>query len=197
MLLPSYDTTNFSRHRWWFEVSKTSMWQQTQSYRNRIMSCSLWSNDDTLRMAPTKEQSVKYGAGAIPFTPQDHTMNFSSRDSKILSSFQHVQNRDRSGGSQGAFWSEYRHLCPVEHFHGSGWRGEPLYLTWNDHSDGLIMANAMAKAIRGHINLEWKSWFFYRKLGVDCARANVALHGFSLCVLIEPFSVLSSKTFAY
>ncbi|EON68707.1 hypothetical protein W97_07965 [Coniosporium apollinis CBS 100218] len=35
-------------------------------------------------------------------------------------------------------------------------------------------------SIRGHIALNWKSWFFYRKLSADCARANVGLHGFSM-----------------
>jgi ferritin heavy chain len=38
----------------------------------------------------------------------------------------------------------------------------------------------IAPAIRGHIHLEWKSWFFFRKLSADCARANVALHGFGM-----------------
>ncbi|KAL8718974.1 MAG: hypothetical protein Q9181_008126, partial [Wetmoreana brouardii] len=36
----------------------------------------------------------------------------------------------------------------------------------------------VAEAIRGHISLEWKSWFFFRKLSADCGRSNVALHGF-------------------
>nr|KAK5449251.1 hypothetical protein LTR18_002340 [Exophiala xenobiotica] len=35
------------------------------------------------------------------------------------------------------------------------------------------------EAIRGHIHLEWKTWFFYRKLGADASRANVSLHGFA------------------
>jgi ferritin heavy chain len=35
------------------------------------------------------------------------------------------------------------------------------------------------EAIRGHIHLEWKSWFFFRKLAADSLRANVALHGFA------------------
>ncbi|KAG3186438.1 hypothetical protein PC129_g25261 [Phytophthora cactorum] len=33
-------------------------------------------------------------------------------------------------------------------------------------------------AIRTHIQLEYKSWFFFRKLGADCLRSNVSLHGF-------------------
>ncbi|KAF2275416.1 ferritin-like protein [Westerdykella ornata] len=38
----------------------------------------------------------------------------------------------------------------------------------------------VAEAVRGHIHLEWKSWFFFRKLSADCARANVSLHGFGM-----------------
>ncbi|KAK7419307.1 hypothetical protein QQX98_003459 [Neonectria punicea] len=34
-------------------------------------------------------------------------------------------------------------------------------------------------AIRTHIQLEYKSWFFFRKLGADCLRSNVSLHGFA------------------
>ena len=41
-----------------------------------------------------------------------------------------------------------------------------------------------AQAIRRHIALEWKTWFFYRKLGADAGRANVALHGFAQYALL-------------
>jgi ferritin heavy chain len=44
----------------------------------------------------------------------------------------------------------------------------------------LWTAHRLLQAIRGHIHLEWKSWFFFRKLSADCARANVALHGFAM-----------------
>ncbi|KAF5018004.1 hypothetical protein F66182_10030 [Fusarium sp. NRRL 66182] len=33
--------------------------------------------------------------------------------------------------------------------------------------------------IRTHIQAEYKAWFFFRKLGSDCLRSNVALHGFA------------------
>ncbi|KAK5092228.1 hypothetical protein LTR70_001964 [Exophiala xenobiotica] len=36
------------------------------------------------------------------------------------------------------------------------------------------------ESIRGHISLEWKTWFMYRKLGADCGRANIGLHGFAM-----------------
>jgi ferritin heavy chain len=36
------------------------------------------------------------------------------------------------------------------------------------------------QAIREHVNLEYKSWYTYKKLASDCARSNIALHGFSL-----------------
>lgn len=49
--------------------------------------------------------------------------------------------------------------------------------------DSLIKATTfnekLEDAIREHIQLEWKTWFFYRKLGNDCLRSNVALHGFA------------------
>ncbi|KAI3571468.1 ferritin-like superfamily [Fusarium oxysporum f. sp. albedinis] len=35
------------------------------------------------------------------------------------------------------------------------------------------------EAIRGHIYTEYKAWFFFRKLGADCLRSNVSLHGFA------------------
>ncbi|KAI6815255.1 hypothetical protein KC342_g16033 [Hortaea werneckii] len=35
-------------------------------------------------------------------------------------------------------------------------------------------------AVRGHIHIEWQSWFFYRKLAADAARANIGLHGFAM-----------------
>jgi len=35
-------------------------------------------------------------------------------------------------------------------------------------------------AIREHINLEYKSWYAFKKLASDCARSDIALHGFSL-----------------
>ncbi|PGH14946.1 hypothetical protein AJ80_05709 [Polytolypa hystricis UAMH7299] len=41
-------------------------------------------------------------------------------------------------------------------------------------------SNEIEESIRGHIHQELQSWFFFRKLAGDCARANVALHGFSM-----------------
>ncbi|KAF5012351.1 hypothetical protein FDECE_1578 [Fusarium decemcellulare] len=35
------------------------------------------------------------------------------------------------------------------------------------------------EAIRGHIHTEYKAWFFFRKLGAECLRSNVSLHGFA------------------
>jgi len=35
------------------------------------------------------------------------------------------------------------------------------------------------EAIRGHIHLEYQTWFLFRKLGSDCLRSNVSLHGFA------------------
>jgi len=35
------------------------------------------------------------------------------------------------------------------------------------------------EAVRGHIHLEYQTWFFFRKLGSDCLRSNVSLHGFA------------------
>ncbi|KAJ3079549.1 hypothetical protein HK102_003714, partial [Quaeritorhiza haematococci] len=36
------------------------------------------------------------------------------------------------------------------------------------------------KAINDHINLEYRSWYSFKKLSADCARTNVALHGFAM-----------------
>nr|CEG03818.1 unnamed protein product [Fusarium acuminatum CS5907] len=38
------------------------------------------------------------------------------------------------------------------------------------------------QAIRGHIYTEYKAWFFFRKLGADCLRSNISLHGFAASV---------------
>lgn len=65
---------------------------------------------------------------------------------------------------------------------------EAVQKALKEHSDANIdtyvqascFNDQIAEAIRGHIHLEWKSWFFYRKLSADCARSNVALHGFSM-----------------
>ncbi|OQE83694.1 hypothetical protein PENNAL_c0031G06613 [Penicillium nalgiovense] len=35
------------------------------------------------------------------------------------------------------------------------------------------------ESIRGHIHQELTSWLFFRKLGADCARSNISLHGFA------------------
>ncbi|KAJ4246528.1 hypothetical protein NW762_013468 [Fusarium torreyae] len=40
-------------------------------------------------------------------------------------------------------------------------------------------SNDIEDGIRKHIQIEYKSWFFFRKLGADCLRSNVALHGFA------------------
>jgi len=36
------------------------------------------------------------------------------------------------------------------------------------------------QGIREHIALEYKNWFAFKKLSGDCARSDIALHGFSL-----------------
>ncbi|PGH06334.1 hypothetical protein AJ79_06577 [Helicocarpus griseus UAMH5409] len=41
-------------------------------------------------------------------------------------------------------------------------------------------SNEIEESVRGHIHQELQSWFFFRKLAGDCARANIALHGFSM-----------------
>ncbi|KAM0551826.1 hypothetical protein ACHAPJ_008161 [Fusarium lateritium] len=40
-------------------------------------------------------------------------------------------------------------------------------------------SNEIEDGIRKHIQIEYKSWFFFRKLGADCLRSNVSLHGFA------------------
>ncbi|KAL1848101.1 hypothetical protein Plec18167_009660 [Paecilomyces lecythidis] len=40
--------------------------------------------------------------------------------------------------------------------------------------------NELEESVRGHIHEELTSWMFYRKLAADCARTNIALHGFSM-----------------
>ncbi|CAG8908436.1 unnamed protein product [Penicillium egyptiacum] len=35
------------------------------------------------------------------------------------------------------------------------------------------------QSVRGHIHQELTSWLFYRKLGADCVRSNISLHGFA------------------
>jgi len=50
--------------------------------------------------------------------------------------------------------------------------------------DDMVKINSFThdieQAIRQHINLEYKSWYAFKKLSADCARSNIALHGFSL-----------------
>ncbi|KAJ9238777.1 hypothetical protein DTO169E5_4610 [Paecilomyces variotii] len=38
----------------------------------------------------------------------------------------------------------------------------------------------LEESVRGHIHEELTTWMFYRKLAADCARTNIALHGFSM-----------------
>ncbi|KAJ5982224.1 hypothetical protein N7451_012324 [Penicillium sp. IBT 35674x] len=35
------------------------------------------------------------------------------------------------------------------------------------------------ESVRGHIHQELTSWLFFRKLGADCSRSNISLHGFA------------------
>ncbi|KAM0226820.1 hypothetical protein ACHAP5_012305 [Fusarium lateritium] len=52
-----------------------------------------------------------------------------------------------------------------------------------ENIDAYIQASTFSDdiqdAIRQHIQTEYKAWFFFRKLGADCLRSNVSLHGFA------------------
>ncbi|EON62140.1 hypothetical protein W97_01359 [Coniosporium apollinis CBS 100218] len=50
----------------------------------------------------------------------------------------------------------------------------------DDYVKTSTMHPELEEAVQHHILLELKSWFFFRKLSCDCARANIALHGFNL-----------------
>jgi hypothetical protein len=56
-------------------------------------------------------------------------------------------------------------------------------------------AHQVTQAIRAHIHLEWRGFFFYRKLGADAARANIALHGFSVSVMNSVLLWIRSRLF--
>ncbi|QKD57016.2 ferritin-like superfamily [Fusarium oxysporum Fo47] len=47
------------------------------------------------------------------------------------------------------------------------------------HIQASTFTDDIQNAIRQHIQTEYKAWFFFRKLGADCLRSNVSLHGFA------------------
>lgn len=50
--------------------------------------------------------------------------------------------------------------------------------------DELVKASSfkgdVEQVIKDHIQLELKTWYFFKKLSADCARADICLHGFSM-----------------